>query len=258
MLPFVQRLRDVNGFLKCIVTDYDYAEQLTGGMQKRLSIPLLSKAVDATEWSTKCVSNKIKIVAVLYNLTYESYTTSFNDQYSLEWPIAIDMLRMTQSIPDENTTRSTGDNWYLKKHAFNNPSVVNGGNPVITLGSMFNFPFDTPEKGYVKFYQRNQSSGAVQPVLKYNSENLTALLRHKKVQLSTHQQVDCVVEIPDDGNPNTVINLRQCVGEIPELIFLSVYMRRAALSPFALQHNFYLTGQVMFVYQDIGTKLSHL
>jgi hypothetical protein len=70
--------------------------------------------------------------------------------------------------------------------------------------------------------------------------------------------IDCIIDIPDDGNVATTINLGDCIGEIPELVYLSTWNEREPLSPFTLRNRVYIVGQITVLYQDIGTKLSHL
>lgn len=93
----------------------------------------------------------------------------------------------------------------------------------------------------------------------YNDDQLNnTLLSAPITQFSAHVKCSCDLEIPDNGNPLTTIDIQTCVGEIPELFMVTMWNSRAPSNPFALTHACILNGQITYFYQDIGVKLSHL
>jgi len=254
----LHHLRDANGFLKAATVSVNYNVSLSTQFILKFDNPTLAKAQDKTapEWSTKLVSNKIRIVGVLYNLLVEPLIPSSSGQYPLSFPVRLDLLRQTQASGGENETRYTSDNSYLKKHSYTIPSAKTD---IIDISSMFNCPLERAELGMNKVYDVNFQQLKAMNVTKYNSDQLsTSAFRGNINYFSRHIATHCEVDIPDDGLSASVIPLSTCVGQLPELFYVTCYNNRVTSSPFNLSHSAIVTGQITYLYQDIGTVLTHL
>ena len=258
MLAIAQRLRNTNGFMKSATVDISANVSLSSDFIYRLPNPTLVKAADTSlaEWSTKLVSNKIKIVGVAYNLTVQTQMPNITGTYPTSVPVRIDAIRMAQTVPMENIGRITSTNSYLQKHSYSLPSTVSN---VIDVSSMFTLPLESASTGYVKVYDMNQKDVRPHVAVNYNNNQVNnTAFRADIVCFQRLLPVDCYLEIPDDGLAVTTVNLSECVGEVPELCYVTTWNQRSPISPFALTHTAYVVGQVSVLYQDIGTKLSHL
>lgn len=258
MLAIAQRLRNANGFMKSATYNVDANLNLSVYFAYKFPNPTLSKAVDTTlpEWSTKVVSNKIKVVALAYNLTLQGVMVSQTGQYPIETPFRLDAIRMTQTSATENLGRVTSPNSYLQQHSYSVPNVIVN---TIDVSSMLKLPLEKADTGYTRIY--DTSSGKLKPhiVPQYNSNNLNnTAFRPSIVSKAGLIPMDCIIDIPDDGNVATTINLGDCIGEIPELVYLSTWNEREPISPFTLRNRVYIVGQITVLFQDVGTKLSHL
>lgn len=252
----LHHLRDANGFIKSVTYSIGSSTSMTGSMITRIPNPTLLKAQDMTQWDSKLVSDKIRIVGVAYNLSYQPTQGNVSGQYPASFPVRFDLIRQYQSVSGGNNARYTTDNSYLKKHSFSAPTANSN---VIDVNSMFNCPLAKEEKGFSRILNVQLKHCKMNVVPKYNSDQLNnTLLSAPIVQFSSHIQTACELEIPDDGNPATSIDIQTCIGEIPELYMVTMWNSRAPSSPFALTHACILVGQVTYFYQDIGTKLSHL
>jgi len=254
----LHHVRDSNGFLKAATVSVNANLSLNTQFISKFNNPVLNKALDktATQWTTKVVSNKIRIVAVLYNLVVEMTTPSSSGQYPLSCPIRIDLVRQAQTSSGGNDSRYLTDNSYLLKHSYTNPSTKSD---IIDISSMFNCPLERAELGLSKIYDVNIKQVKTMDIIQYNSNSLnTTAYRGNLEYFSRHVATHCEVDIPDDGNSASVIDLSTCVGQLPELFYVTAYNNRASTSPFNLTHSSIVTGQITYLYQDIGTILSHL
>lgn len=253
---FLHHTRDQNGFLKQATVSINSSVNLSNPMIFKFPNPTLEKASGVEEWSNKVVSNKIKIVALAYNLVYESLVTSAAGSYVQKFPVRIDVVRQNQTISGENAARYTTNNSYLLKHTFGNPSPQTN---TIDAGSMWNFPLERPELGHSRLCSSDMKMCSPNvDCISYNSNNLTSVYRPPIAYFSKLLKVDALVDIPDDGNPLTTINLSACVGEIPEVFLVTTYSLRTLVNPFPMTNQFYINGQITILYQDCGTKLTHL
>lgn len=260
MLSKIHRPRDPTGFVK-----YAYTNVSINWQQKavpwlvKLPNVTLTKAADIDEWKEKLVSNRIKIVAVTYSVVVEPTVQNISGQMPTEGPVRIDVVRFNQTSPAEVTTRYSGShtnkNWYLLDH--NVPLPTNAG-ATISVCSPPNIPLDRATLLNPKIFDANSAVLDQHMPIQYNSNNIATTFRMSQTNLTKYVLVDCVVDIPDDGNPATTISLEQCIGEIPEVFFIAYWNLRFASNPFPITANYYVTGTVGIVYQDIGTKLSHL
>lgn len=255
----VQRIRDANGFLKNATVSIDTSLSLSTNFIYKLPNPTLVKAANTTleEWSTKLVSNRIKVVAIAYNLNVQHVIADNSGSYPLSIPTRIDVLRITQSSAYQNETRIYGSDSYLLRRSIVNPSTLNN---FIDSASMFTLPLEKESIGSPKIYDMNRKDESKTNTVLQFGANQVANSTYKPPIYDYFNvvPVDCFIDINDDGNVATTINLAKCLGEIPEVVYVTTYNKRNLSSPFALTHSAILHGQVTIVYQDIGTKLSHL
>jgi len=252
----LHHIRDTNGFLKSVTYSIGASTSITGSMISRIPNPTLVKAQNLSEWDSKLVSNKIRIVGVAYNISYQPTQGNVSGQFPLSFPVRFDLVKQYQSASGGNNARYTTNDSYLLKHSFTSPTSQSN---VIDVNSMFNCPLDKENKGLSKIINVQLKHCKMNPVPKYNNDQLNnTLFTAPIVQFSSHNQTSCELDIPDNGNPLTTIDIQTCVGFIPELYLVSMWNSRAPSSPFALTHACILNGQVTYFYQDIGEKLSHL
>jgi len=260
MLPLIHRPRDPNGFIKYASCDVQLNLNIKSPPWCSICpLPSLTKAATADDWETNLVSNKIKIIGFTYSLLVHAQIP-YSGQYPTRTPVRTDLLRFDQTSANQIYNRYTGShttgNWYLKTHSFTDPSTVNN---TISICSPVNIPLDRPLIGNAKWYDTIQKDIEQNVPLNYNNNQLaTTAYRFDLVLFNNNVKVDCLLNIPDDGNPATNISLNTCVGEIPQLFVVTTWSNRSTINPFPLTSCFTVTGTLGIVYQDIGTKLSHL
>lgn len=260
MLTKIHKPRNPNGFVKYAYKDVNISWTLkTEPWLVKLPTFSLSKAVDITEWDQKLVSNKIKVVAVTYSLMVQPRIGSFSGDVPNSTPVRVDVVRFTQTTAGDIDTRYSGShtnkNWYLLDHVINQPSVVN---PTISVFSPPNIPLDRTALYNPKIYDSNLQNCNMTPLLQYNANTLGNFVLMSQNVLTKYIEVDCEIDVPDDGNVSTVIDLNNCVGGIPVVFFVGYWNLRWRTAPFPLYSNYTVSGTIGVVYQDIGTKLSHL
>lgn len=69
-------------------------------------------------------------------------------------------------------------------------------------------------------------------------------------------EIDAYIQIPDDGNVNTIINLDNCLGEIPTFCVFLADTHTQDVGAFVSRFNF--EGSITIIYEEWGTFLSHL
>ena len=258
MLPLAHHVRDTNGFMKSATVDISMNIVNSTKFINKLDNPTLQKATNTTisEWSSKLVSNKIKVIAIAYNLCYEPLAASSSGQFVSKTPVRFDTIRFRQTEPSQVYHKYLGTtDLYIKSRTFNVPSV----NTVTDINSVPNLPLDRPELLNPKWIHSSFLEAEMGIPLQYNANSFAiSQCRLSQNHVAHFIPIDCYIDIPDDGNPVSTINLRDCVGEIPEIFFVSTWNQRVPSVPFVLQQNCYVTGQVTILYQDIGNKLSHL
>jgi len=261
MHPVLHRPRDPNGFVKYASCNVQLNLNVRGPPWCVIfPTPSLNKAADMDEWDTNLVSNKIKILGYTYSVLVEPLIPYTGGQYPTSTPIRLDLLRFNQESPNQIYNRYTGShllgNWYLKPHSFTIPSTITD---TISVCSPVNIPLDRTSLGNIKWYDSMEQNAKQNIPIQYNNNQLdSTAYRFDQVHFNNNVKVDCIVDVPDDGNGATVIDLNACVGELPQLFIVTTWNNRATFAPFALTQCFAVTGTIGIIYQDIGTKLSHL
>lgn len=254
MLAKIQRQRNPNGFVKQARRSYDLLINMsTTGFLYRFQPPALVKATSLDEWNTKLVSNRIRIIAVVIKLLHNDWMQNAS-KHVQSYPVAIDVLRVAQSEAYQNGGRIADGTVYLNSHSYQyqfSPAL-----PITSydIASSYNLPYDE-SKGFPKIYSRDtkeQSSLTMSSPLVPNTNWMPPV-----INFDLHKEVECVVEIPDDGNPLTGIPLDECIGELVEVFMVTCANYKNA-STNQLHHQCMVVGEIQIIYQDIGTKLSHL
>ena len=109
MLPLIHRQRNQNGFIKYSTIDVQL--NLSSKSPPWLSIfpaVTIAKAHNASEWDSKLVSNKIRIVGFTYSLYVETLCPNNTGQYPSEVPVRVDLLRFNQESANLIYNRYTG------------------------------------------------------------------------------------------------------------------------------------------------------
>lgn len=261
MLP-LHRQRDPNGLVKSVILNVNHTLQLAntfGGYTLRFIPPSLVKAQNAAERETKLSTNKIKIIAVLIKLWVQNRNTTATDVNVLETPFAIEIFRQAQTTANENAGRYNAGTAHILKHTFitgdPTPTPLN----TYSICSPYNLPLDIAARGFVHMYNRFNYVCRSLNVGSFDANTVNkACFQAPLEYVDITQKVDCYVNITDNGNPASVVSLDAQVGELPEILMLTLYDRKRVPSAYQAYGEYYVQGTIQYVYQEIGETLSHL
>ncbi len=257
----LHRKRDPNGLVKTGVVSINYFSQLlpSPGYIYRIPQAILPKAQTLAEKEYKLASNKIKVIGMILKLTVQSKIQVPSHTFSMATPISFEVFRQAQTEALVNANRYTNNTAHIVQHG---PFFA--GNPATaqtsySICSPYNLPLDVPERGYTKLMLRRDYSIPAVSTIQYNSNSLNnAVQQPGIVYVDITSKADCIIDIPDDGNAATLINLDNCAGELLEVVYLSTWNRKLSTAPNTAYNEVFMVGTLQIIFQDIGEKLSHL
>lgn len=252
----LHKQRSPNGFTKSLVANVKMSLQLVPTTFAYRIIPAtIVKAANAGEQETKVSSTKIKIIGVLVRLWVQARDITATDFHVLRAPFAIEVFRQAQTVANENQGRYAANTAHILKHTFQT------GEPVAdytgySLCSPYNLPLDIESKGFVKLYTRRLYESASIDVSKFDANTMNnATYQAPIVYVDMTIPCDCILEVADDSVSQL---MDSCVGEIPEVHLLTLYNRKRVAASYQPYGEYFLMGTIQYVYQECGTKLSHL